>query len=39
MLYSLNKQCGGNFEKYAEVDDGTWPVIFDEFAEFFEKNK
>ena len=39
MFYDLCTQTGGNFDKYAEIDDGTWPVIIDEFAEYYESNK
>jgi hypothetical protein len=37
MLYTLVAETGGDFEKY--VDDGCWPSLFDDFAEFYSKNK
>ena len=39
MFLELNKQTKGDIEKFPEIDDGTWPVIFDEFMEFYEQNK
>jgi hypothetical protein len=37
MFYQLVEQTGGDFSKY--VDDGCWPILFDDFVEFYGKNK
>jgi len=31
----LIQQCQGDFSKF--VDDGTWPVMIDQFAEYYNK--
>ena len=33
MLYELIEQTGGDFANY--VDDGAWPVLIDQFNEFY----
>lgn len=35
MLLELIQQCQGDFSKF--VDDGTWPVMIDQFAEYYNK--
>lgn len=29
MFFLLCKATKGNFDKFAEIDDGTWPIIID----------
>ena len=38
MFYSLNKAVKGDFNKFGEIDDGTWPIIFDQFNEYLTKS-
>ena len=33
-FYELCKQTGGDFTKYPDVDDGTWPELIDDFNEY-----
>ena len=35
MLYELIEQTNGDFNNY--VDDGAWPVLIDQFNEFYQK--
>ena len=37
MLLELIESTGGDFSKYE--DDGAWPVLIDEFQEFYSKSK
>ena len=37
MFYELVKQTNGDFSVFAQVDDGTWPGIIDDFADFMDK--
>lgn len=36
MLYELVEQTKGDFGNY--VDDGAWPVLIDQFNEFYQKS-
>lgn len=39
MFYSLCKATKGNFDNFDNIDDGTWPVIVDQFNEFYQNAK
>ena len=39
MFYNVCKSTKGNFDNFGDIDDGTWPLIVDEFNEFYLKSK
>ena len=39
MFLHLIQQTGNDFNKFHEVDDGSWPTIFDDFSEFITQMK
>lgn len=39
MFYDLCKATKGNFDNFADIDDGTWPLIVDEFNEYYANAK
>ena len=35
MLYVLNEKTNGNFDRFPEIDDGSYPPLIDEFNEYY----
>lgn len=36
-FWDITKKTNGNWSKWAEVDDGCWPTMFDEFDAYMSK--